>query len=136
MEERPGLMSYDEAGEWLDEVAESLPEELFHELNGGIVLLRQAQLSPEAEGRDLYTLGLYHNEPYGMGRYISIYYGSFVRVYAGHSREEQKQGLAELLRHELTHHIESLAGVRDLEVKDELFMENFKKKRRNKDGAK
>ncbi len=132
MEERERLMSYDEAGEWLDEVAEGLPEELFHELNGGIVLLKEVRLSPEATGHDLYTLGLYHNEPFGMGRYISIFYGSFVQAYAGRSREEQKQGLAELLRHELTHHIESLAGVRDLEVKDEQFIEEFKRKRKKK----
>ena len=75
---------------------------------------------------------MYHYEPYGMGRYVSLYYGSFVQVYRGRSVEAQKQGLKEVLYHELTHHIESMAGVRDLEVKDEIFIAEYRKKKDNK----
>ncbi|MDL2294616.1 metallopeptidase family protein [Ruminococcaceae bacterium OttesenSCG-928-D13] len=100
------------------------PPEIFRELNGGIVLLPDLVHSPH--GGTLYTLGTYHNQPMGLGRYISIYYGSFVQVHGRASEEAQKQALREVLHHELTHHIESLAGVRDLEVKDEIFIENYR----------
>ncbi len=126
MENPRKLLNFDEANEWLDEVADSLPAEIFDGLNGGVVLLPDILISPEAQKRDLFTLGLYHNEPYGLGRYIAIYYGSFVQVYGKSSLEEQKRGLKEVLQHELTHHIESLAGVRDLEVEDEQFMQHYK----------
>ena len=131
MPERGATMSFDEANDWLDEVAEGIPEDIFRELNGGIVLLPAICVSPEGPG--LYTLGKYHYDPYGMGRYISLYYGSFVQVYAGRTPEAQKDGLKEVLYHELTHHIESMAGVRDLEVKDEIFIAEY---RRKKDGNK
>ena len=129
METKNKVLSFEEANEWLDEVADTVPEEIWQELNGGVVLLREIRISPEAEGKDLYTLGLYHHEPYGMGRYISIFYGSFVQVYGKSSIQQQKQALKEVLFHELTHHIESLAGVRDLEVKDEMFLEEYRRKK-------
>lgn len=116
-------LSFDDAYQWLGEVADTVPEELMNHLNGGIVLLPDVVPSPH--GGNLYTLGSYHNDPYGMGRYININYGSFVRVHGGDSIETQKKALRDVLVHELTHHIESLAGVRDLEVKDELFIESY-----------
>ncbi len=130
MAEHGATMSFEEANAWLDEVADGIPEDIFRELNGGIVLLPAIKLSPEGPG--LYTLGMYHYEPYGMGRYVSLYYGSFVQVYRGRGVEAQKQGLKEVLYHELTHHIESMAGVRDLEVKDEIFIAEYRKKKDDK----
>ncbi|MDL2252497.1 metallopeptidase family protein [Ruminococcaceae bacterium OttesenSCG-928-I18] len=132
MENKKTAMSFEEANRWLDEVADGIPEGIFKELNGGIVLLPDICISPHAHGGDLFTLGMYHYEPYGMGRYITIYYGSFVQVYGRRPLPEQKEGLKEVLYHELTHHIESLAGVRDLEVKDELFLEDYEKQRPKK----
>jgi hypothetical protein len=82
---------------------------------------------PSPHGQGLYILGAYHNEPFGLGRYITIYYGSFVRLYGRAPVPAQKKALADVLRHELTHHVEGLAGVRNLEVKDERFIEEFKK---------
>ncbi len=119
-------LTFDEVSEWLDEVADSIPQELFDGLNGGVVLLRKTCLSPHAKGNDLYILGQYNHDPYGLGRYIQVFYGSFVRVYARSSLKEQKDGLRTLLLHELTHHVESLAGVRDLEVKDEIFLNEYR----------
>ena len=134
MEKRAKALSFEQANEWLDEVAAGIPDDIFNDLNGGIVLLPDIRISPHASGDDLFTLGMYHYEPYGMGRYITIYYGSFVQVYGRQSIEAQKEGLKEVLYHELTHHIESLAGVRDLEVKDEMFMEEYDKKHPKKKG--
>jgi hypothetical protein len=47
-------------------------------------------------------MGEYHSGG-GLGRYISIYYGSFERVYGHLSREGLKRQLAHTLKHEFTH---------------------------------
>lgn len=121
------LLSYKQAHAYLDEVAETLPAFIFEHLNGGIVLLEEESPSPQSLANDLYTLGLYHYDPLGMGRYITLYYGSFARLYRHASVEAQKQALREVLLHELRHHLEHLGGVRDLEVEDEVFMHNYLK---------
>ncbi len=132
MEGNRVAMSFEEVGEWLDEVANSIPDALFEGLNGGVVLLKGIRLSPHAQGNDLYILGQYNHDPYGLGRYIQVFYGSFVQVYKGKSPKEQKEGLRTLLLHELTHHVESLAGVRDLEVKDAVFLKKYEENKREK----
>jgi hypothetical protein len=50
-----------------------------------------------------------------LGRYIAIYYGSFLRVYGHLGREELKDELKKTLKHEFLHHLEAMAGARDLE---------------------
>ena len=75
------MISFDEMGELLDKLAEELPPEFFHELNGGIILLPQVELHPEGRANDLYVLGRYFKSP-DMGRYIAIYYGSFERLFS------------------------------------------------------
>lgn len=122
-------LTFDEASDWLDQVADEIPPDLLNHLNGGIVLSRDVVRSPHGPG--LFTLGTYNHDPMGLGRYIVIYYGSFRRVSGGQSVEEQKKALRQTLIHEVTHHIESLAGVRDLELKDELFLEDYHKNDHN-----
>lgn len=119
------ILTFDEADQYLNEIAQDIPDDIFQHLNGGIVLLPDILISPQSLGGDLYTLGTYFNDPWGLGRYIAIYYGSFVQVCRGQSVAEQKKSLKDVLYHELTHHLESLAGVRDLEVKDEAFIRDY-----------
>ncbi|MDR1754967.1 MAG: hypothetical protein LBR74_08745, partial [Eubacterium sp.] len=66
------------------------------------------------------------HEPYGLGRYINIYYGSFVRARGYLDAEGQKAELRRILRHEFTHHLESLAGEKGLEIKDRIEIEKYK----------
>ncbi|MDL2323744.1 metallopeptidase family protein [Ruminococcaceae bacterium OttesenSCG-928-A16] len=120
------LLSMDEVWDVLNNFATEIPAELYKGLNGGIILLQDTLPSPYSQNNDLYIMGTYHYEPTGLGRYISIYYGSFAKICAGTSVQHQKQALRKVLRHELTHHIESLAGVRDLEVKDEKDIAQYK----------
>ena len=112
------MLTFEEVGEILDGIAEELPRELFRDLNGGILLLPEACQDRGDKARGLYTMGEYvHDE---MGRYIIIYYGSFVALYKNLPPEKLREELRETLIHEFTHHIESLAGEHGLEIEDEL----------------
>ena len=107
----------------LDEVAAEFPEELFRDLNGGVSILPGTKLSDADPDGELYTLGEYRRDQ--LGRYIVIYYGSVCAVHGRSSRETMKQHLKSLLSHELTHHLESLAGERDLEIKDKMELDDY-----------
>ncbi len=119
-------LSIEEMQDILDELAEEFPPEFYHNLEGGIVLLRRAKRGAE-DG--LFVLGEYIRGG-GLGRHIAIYYGSFLRVHGGLSRSRMKAQLRETLKHEFTHHFESLAGVRNLEVQDERELEEYRERRR------
>ena len=75
------MFTIEETNEMLDEIADSLPFELYRDLNGGIVLLPEEKIHPKAIDNDLFIMGEYCTS--SIGRYIKIYYGSFCRVY-GH----------------------------------------------------
>ena len=111
------MFSIENINEMLDELAAELPEEVFRELNGGISLLAETKRSKNDPDGGLYTLGEYRRDQ--MGRYIVIYYGSLNAVYGNSSYKKMRKHLRDVLTHELTHHIESLAGDRSLEIEDE-----------------
>ncbi len=115
------MIDFDTMGDWLDEIAERFPEEFFRELTGGIALLPRAESDPEFPEGEVYILGDYCNDE--LGRYINLYYGSFAELFADAGEEELYEELYATLAHEFTHHLESLAGERGLEVKDELELE-------------
>ena len=108
----------------LEEIVSEFPEGLFKELNGGILLLPETKRSPHARKDDLFILGEYHKGG-NMGRYIVIYYGSFRRLYGHLDRESLKGRLTHTLKHEFTHHLESLAGEKGLEKEDARFLANY-----------
>ena len=107
------MLSFEEAGRVLDEAVEALPEGIFDDLNGGVNLLPEEKQTED--GR--YTLGLYHHD--AMGRYVEIFYGSFLKVFPHATDSQLAEELRKTLHHELTHHVESKAGDRTLEHWDE-----------------
>ena len=116
----------DEVHDILDEIAEELPEDFFTELNKGIVLLPQAKIHRESRDRDkLYIMGEYARDI--TGRHIAIYYGSFEKLYEGLSIEAIKEKLKDTLLHEFTHHFESLAGEKGLEIEDARDMDRYRR---------
>jgi len=125
MEFDDNTLTFDEFGEMLDEITTELPSELFAYLNGGVNLLRHVLTHPESVNNNLFILGQYHAGG-GMGRYINIYYGSFIQLYGRSGHNYIKKKLESVLRHELLHHLESLAGERDLEVKDAIDLAKYK----------
>ena len=119
------ILSFDQVGDLLDEMAEEFPEEFYQELNGGISLLPETVEDPA--GEDLYIMGEYCNDM--MGRYINLYYGSFAALAQQEdwTHEDWEDELYTTLSHEFTHHVEGLAGERGLEIKDELELEQYRR---------
>lgn len=119
--------SIDKIHEMLDEIAEEIPKEFFRNLNEGIVLLPEYKIHPDSRAEDkLYIMGEYSKSV--TGRHIKIYYGSFKKVYEGSSMITLRKKLKDTLLHEFTHHLESLAGERGLEIKDYKNIQEYKRK--------
>lgn len=110
------MLSFEETQEALDELTAELPPEIFKNLNCGVVLTQQTLY--DDTGRLI--LGQYHYQPRGLGRYVNVHYGSMMRVYAHLRPEEFRKALKDVLYHELTHHLENMAGDRSLEITDEI----------------
>ena len=53
------MYEFEEVAQMLDEIADSMPYELYRELNGGISLLPQTKVHPQALHGDLFILGEY-----------------------------------------------------------------------------
>ena len=53
------MYEFEEVAQMLDEIADSMPYELYRDLNGGISLLPQVKIHPQALHNDLYILGEY-----------------------------------------------------------------------------
>ena len=117
------VFTIEEINEMLDEIAAELPEGVFRELNGGVSLLDEKKTSKNDPSGGLYTLGEYRRDQ--MGRYIVIYYGSLMAVYGNSSHKKMRKHLRDVLTHELTHHLESLAGDRSLEIEDEKDLHDY-----------
>ena len=117
------MLTFDEVGALLDDMAEEFPPVFFNELNGGVYLLPEARPDPEFPPGEMYILGEYCNDM--MGRYINLYYGSFAALAEREewTQEDWEDELWETFSHEFTHHMEGLAGERGLEIKDEAFLE-------------
>ena len=120
------ILSFDEVGEILDEMAETFPEVFYRDLNGGISLLPEAMEDPEFPPGEIYIMGEYCNDQ--MGLYINLYYGSFAALAEKEewTREDWEDELYTTLAHEFTHHIEGLALENGLDRKDEQELAEFR----------
>lgn len=119
-------MTFDEAGDLLDRMAEEFPEEFYADLNGGISLLPDEMPDPEFPPGEMYILGEYCDDQ--MGKYILLYYGSFAALAAKEewTEEDWEEELYATLAHEFTHHIEGLAMEGGLDRKDEAELAEFR----------
>ena len=120
------LERIDEVNELLDEICEELPSYAFEHLNGGITLSEEVKYHPESHNEDLLILGQYERSILGLS--ITIFYGSVYLIYGYLDREDLKDKLRHVLFHEFTHHLEFLARNYDLEIEDEEFMEDYRKR--------
>ena len=125
------MLTFEESREALTQLADNLPEAIFKELNGGVLLLPDTM----TDENGLLILGQYHVDPLGFGRYVTIHYGSMQQAYGHLCARAFEKELEGVLRHELIHHLESLAGDRSLEIKDALEVERILRFRRRKRGG-
>jgi len=108
------MLTFEESQDVLDELIDELPPEIFKGLNGGAVLI--PDIMHDSNG--LLILGQYHYQPRGLGRYVTIHHGSIFAAHGHLTAEQFREKIKHVLHHELTHHLENLAGDRSLEIKD------------------
>ena len=111
------MVSFEEFEQIVYHIVDTLPQDFFRELDGGVIVREQRKVHPESVGEELKILGEYHRNRY-LGRYVVIYYGSFMAAFGYLEREDLKKRVRKTVLHEFRHHLESLAGERDLEVED------------------
>lgn len=111
------MISLDEFETMVQEIMGTLPEDFFRELNGGVIVRDQEKLHPASVENDLFIMGEYQINRY-LGRFVVLYYGSFVRCCGGWPRERLREKIQKVILHEFRHHLESLAGERGLEIED------------------
>ena len=127
-------MDIDSFHKMIEELSEEIPDDLFRELNGGILTLPEVKLHPQSKKPAYYTLGEYRTQIPGLGRYIVIYYGSFVNVFGVNADTDTlRREIRKVLLHEFRHHIESLAGEKDLMIEDEINLQKYKNLIENKE---
>ena len=119
-------MTIDQVGEYLDSVAETFPEALFDELNGGVNLLEDTVPDPDFPEGEMYILGEYCDDL--LGKYINLYYGSFAALAKSEDwdADDWADELQATLAHELTHHLEALGGLHGLDDRDEEELERWR----------
>lgn len=113
--------------EILNDIVDSIDPVLFEGLNGGVILHEEIKYHEESIDNDLIVLGNYIRS--GTIKRINIYYGSIKQKYPYYTESQLKERLEKLVYHELRHHIEGIAKVNDLDIEDQIFIENHKKKR-------
>lgn len=104
----------------LDDIVDSLPQELLNDLNG-IYLEPELKHNDKIPSEQYYVLGTYFQRPY-LGSWIELYYGSIVKLYGFADRTTLINELTKVVKHEIRHHIETKAGCDDLIKSDDEFV--------------
>lgn len=118
------MMSFEEFEAAALEITDTFPDDFFRELNGGVMVRSCIRLHPAAQDHDLFVMGEYHRDRC-LGRFIVLYYGSFVQCCGFCTEEELRTRIRKVLLHEFRHHLESLAGERDLEIEDAVRISQY-----------
>ncbi len=112
--------TYDQMGDWLEEIAARFPEAFFEDLDGGIQLEEEALTDPDFPPGEMYIMGEYVHDL--LGRCILLYYGSFAALFSWKYEEGWKDEIFATVAHEFTHHLEETAGLHALDDKDMEFL--------------
>lgn len=112
--------TYEQMGDWLEEIAGQFPEAFFADLDGGIQLEEEALADQEFPPGEMCIMGEYCHDV--LGRYILLYYGSFVQLLQEEDEAVWKDEIFATVAHEFTHHMEETAGLHALDDKDLEFL--------------
>lgn len=116
-------ISIEEFEKIINDAVQSLPHSYDLNLNGAYHIEENQKVDDD----DYYILGEYIEEPY-LGRFIVLYYGSFVELLKHATYVEWEEEVKDTIWHELQHHLESLAGNEELAKQEE----NEKRNRQSK----
>ena len=120
------MISLEDYREIISELLDELPEAFFRDLSGGVVVSEALVIPDYARDDDLYTMG--HYQVSSAGRQITMFKGSFDRVYPNADARQAKELLRGILRHEFRHHMEFLGGIHNstsLEAEDRLAKQSY-----------
>ncbi len=122
------MITLDRFEELAEKAIADVPEEFFEHLNGGIVIVDRVKYHENSvPEQPLYVMGEYtYNRM--MGRHILLYYGSFMKIYGDIDETAAVPVIRATILHEFTHHLESLSGEKDLEIKDEIKLSDYKRR--------
>ena len=104
------MIDYDTFADLVEEEMNLLPDYVYEELNGGVLVDAKTYLHPARVSDDLYILGTYTSD-HILGKQIVLYYGSFAATMGGSPEEAIRQQIRATLRHEFLHHLETRAGL-------------------------
>lgn len=76
----------------------------------------------------MYILGHYHSDWMNTGPAVTLYYGSFRRVFRGSREKVIKREIARTIAHELLHHWERQSGIDDLGDDDRQKLARWRRK--------
>ena len=121
------IPSYEQVGDWLEEISAGFPDAFFDQLDGGIQLEEEALPDPEFPLGEMYIMGEYCHDL--LGRYIVLYYGSFAALAEREDWDEEtwEDELYTTLSHELTHHMEGRGGLHALDDRDAEELEEYRR---------
>lgn len=109
-------MTLEEFTAYVDQVIDNdIPPVLFEGLNLGVIVSPELERSKSEP--QLIIMGVYVRNR--LGKQVILYYGSFFHLYQNKSESKWKQHILSTIKHELTHHIEALAGQEDLARKEQ-----------------
>ena len=116
------IPSYEQMGDWLEEIVQQFPAPFFAALDGGVQPEEQALPDPDFPHGQMYILGEYCDDL--LGQYINLYYGFFAALAEREDwgQETWEDELYTTLSHELTHHMEGRGGLHALDDKDAEFL--------------
>ena len=118
------IPTYEQMGDWLEEIAAEFPDAFFEGLEGGIQLEEGALPDPDFPEGEMYIMGEYVQDL--LGRYILLYYGSFAALLSEEDEEVWKDEIFLTVAHEFTHHMEQAAGLHALDDRDEAELAAWK----------
>ena len=121
------IPTYEQMGDWLEEIVGEFPDAFFEELDGGIQLEEAALPDPDFPPGEMYIMGEYCHDM--LGRYIVLYYGSFAALAEREDwgQETWEDELYTTLSHELTHHMEGRGGLHALDDRDAEELEEYRR---------
>ncbi len=120
------MVSIDQFESMANRLFDEIPPPLLEGLNGGIIIQEEAcQEDPDLP--DVYVLGHYVEDPFGLGCYIVLYYGSFAAILGDEPPEVWEDELWETMIHEVQHHVEARAGESNLDIQDMIELERLRR---------